>query len=121
MPEFTVPPLLKWVGTVAGLLTATAIAWVQFGGAVPLTSQSTEIQKFTEDFEIHDLEIDVLKAKQRKIIRKDLFDSIESTRFMLTQYEGRANLTEGDIKTKLMLETDILKYTAILGDMAKEE
>lgn len=121
MPELTIPPLLKWVGGVAAALTAALTAWVQFGGAVPLTKNSTVLKEMVQFERIQELDIDILEVKQRQIRVKQLLDSVDSTNFILTQFEGRTNLTDGERYIKVSLEGDVQEYLRELKEMARGE
>ncbi len=119
MPDLTIPPLLKWAGGIAVLLTAIATTWVQFGGAVPLTENSHVIRQSVEFDVVHDLEIYRIneQIKNGRIAR--LESSIESDGFLLGQYD-RPDLTEGERFQKARLDRRIEKHKRELDRLDKK-
>lgn len=119
MPDIPLPPVLKWIGGVAVLLTAIATAWVQFGGAIPLTEHSPVIQQSVEFDVVHDLEIARINAEILQAHTARLEGSIESDGFLLTQFD-RPNLTEGDRFNRDRLVRRIEKHKRELDRLDKK-
>lgn len=115
------PNWLTWAAGIAGSITAVITALNLLNVPLPLTEQSAVIQEMTSFDEIHDIELSILEAKQRRIRTKQLLDSVDSTNFILTQFEGRTNLNAGEQRIKVSLEGDVQEYLRELNEMARGE
>lgn len=107
MPDLKIPSGLKWAGGVAALLTAIATAWVQFGGGVPLTKDSTVITRVKMDIGIQDMRMDTANVKIRSLEMDALTRAMESDSFQILQYGDKPTLTDFDRGQIVRLERKI--------------
>lgn len=115
------PDKFVYWGTLAGSLVAIIGFFTLIGVDWPLTEKSPVIQEIQEFDEIHELELTAHEIKIRRIRTKQLLDAIDSTRFILTQFEGRTDLNEGEHRIKVSLEGNVEHYLRELDEMAKGE
>ena len=126
MPDFKIPPVLKWIGGIAALLTASAGAWVTFGGGVPITKHSPVVEalhevdrEYRDRFQIQELEVSVFNAELRRIETSRLENSIESDGFVVSQFD-RPDLTEGERFERDRLKRRIEKHKRELDRLDKK-
>lgn len=122
------PNWITWAGGIAasivaivGLLTMVGIDW-------PLTEKSPVVEALHEtdrnyagQFQIQELEIGAIKADAKRKYRKDLLGDIRSIKLILSQYEGKPNMTDGDRRNKADLETELLSYIEELKYLGSEK
>lgn len=105
------------IGSVVAAIVAIVGGLTMLGVPLPLTEKSPVIQEFVEFDEVHDLEIEILKTKQKAIIRKDLLDSISSTKSLMSQFDRRTDLNDVEREFLGDWEADIIDYTEQLKEM----
>lgn len=104
----------------AGVVTAL----IMFGGVLgvdwPLTENSpviTGIQEFAED---RDMEQMINRRDIDDHRRDQLLDYVDQNTMILSQFEGRNDLTDMERRIKTSLENDVEEYLRELNELARK-